>query len=122
MGTFILAFWKEISIALLLLFIFGANEIYVDRIKLERDLAQAKNETISQVLEDQTKEILEASKRTERIVSEEMKGLDDRLDKLTEEQKKQIEDLLEVEIPEECGEEFNQFLIDMVDQLRWAND
>ena len=122
MGTFILAFWRETMIVSLILFIYLANTFYVDRIKLERDLAQARYETVSTVLQNQSNKILENSETTKRIVQEEMEGLDSRLDRQSRQQRQQIEELLKTEIPDSSVEEIVQFLIETVDQLRWSND
>lgn len=123
MGAFILAFWRETLILTLVAFIFLADAFYVDKIKLERDLAQAKYNTVSHVLENQSNQILENSEATRRIVTEEMENLQNRLDALTEEQRQQIEDLLKVEIPEDSLEDLIDFLIDLAEgDLRWSND
>lgn len=122
MGAFILAFWRETMIVSLIAFIYLASTFYVDRIKLERDLAQARYETVNTVLQNQSNKILENSETTKRIVQEEMEGLDSRLDRQSRQQRQQIEELLKTEIPDSSVEEIVQFLIETVDQLRWSND
>lgn len=123
MGTVIAIakqFWKEIAIVSLIAFIWGANEFYVERIKLQRDLAISQKETVENALERQSKEILEEAKRTRKAVEENFEELDDRLNDLSDEQKRQLEDLINLEIPEGCGEEFNEFLINVAnEELRW---
>lgn len=121
-GAFFAAFWRETSIVALIVFIYLANTFYVDRIKLERDLAEARYQTVSTVLETQSRQILENSEATKRIVKEEMQDLDSRLERQTNQQRRQIEELLKTEIPDSSVEEIVQFLIETVDQLRWAND
>lgn len=121
-GAFFVAFWREASIVALIVFIYLANTLYVDRVKLERDLAQARYETVSTVLENQSNKILENSEATKRIVQEEMEGLDSRLERQSNQQRKQIEELLKTEIPDSSVEEIVEFLIETVDQLRWTND
>lgn len=124
MGSAILAivkqFWRELAIVGLFLFIWGANEFYVEKIKLERDLAVSKKEQIEKVLNDQSQKILDAAEETKQIVQTEFSELDSRLDALSDEQKQQLEDLIDLEIPEGCGEELNEFLINVAEQeLRW---
>lgn len=122
MGTFLAAFWRETSIVLLVVFIYLANTFYVDRIKLERDLAEAKYGTISYVLEQQSNAILESSETTQRIVKEEMGSLGERLERESSEQRKQIEELLKADVPDESLEALMEFLIKTVDDLRWSNE
>ena len=122
MGTFLAAFWRETSIVLLVVFIYLANTFYVDRIKLERDLAEAKYGTISYVLEQQSNAILESSETTQKIVKEEMGALGERLERESNEQRQQIEELLKADIPDESLEALMEFLIKTVDDLRWSNE
>lgn len=122
MGTFLAAFWRETSIVLLVVFIYLANTFYVDRIKLERDLAEAKYGTISHVLEQQSNAILESSETTQKIVKEEMGALGERLERESNEQRQQIEELLKADIPDESLEALMEFLIKTVDDLRWSNE
>ena len=105
------------------MFIYLANSVYVDRIKLERDLAQSRYETVNVVLETQSRQILENSEATKRIVREEMLELDRRLEQLNRDQQQQIRDLLEVEIPQDSVEDLMDFLIDLAsERLKWSDD
>jgi len=122
MGTILLTFWREAAIGGLLLFIVLANQFYVNSIKLERDVAEANLSLTEYILESQSDKILQASEDTQNIVRDNMERLDTRLDRLTRDQRKQIEDLLKIEIPVECGEEFNQFLIDRAHELGWPDE
>ncbi len=121
-GGFLIAFWRETAIATLIVFMYLANVFYVDKIRLERDLAQSRYDTVSHVLETQSNKILENSETTKRIVQDEMSALDNRLNRQSREQKEQIEELLKSEVPDGSMEELMQFLIETVDQLRWTDD
>ena len=121
-GGFLIAFWRETAIATLIVFMYLANVFYVDKIRLERDLAQSRYDTVSHVLETQSNKILENSETTKRIVQNEMSALDNRLNRQSREQKEQIEELLKSEVPDGSMEELMQFLIETVDQLRWTDD
>lgn len=115
-------FWRELTIAGLLLFMVLANKFYVNTIKLERDMAELQAEIMKERLDNQSAQILKESEKTRREVLEGLSLLDTRLAEMNRDQKALIEDLLKLEIPVECGEDFNRFLIDMVDQLRWSSD
>lgn len=123
MSVILYTYWREFLILSLIMFIYLANSVYVDRIKLERDLAQSRYETVNVVLETQSRQILENSEATKRIVREEMLELDRRLEQLNRDQQQQIRDLLEVEIPQDSVEDLMDFLIDLAsERLKWSDD
>lgn len=123
MGTYAISiltkFWRELSVLGLVAFIYLANTFYVEKIKLERDLANSRVETIQTVLDAQIQRIKDSAERVENIVQSEMQTLDDRLDRLSNRQRQQIHDLLSVEVPDACSDDINDFLIRMIDELRW---
>lgn len=122
-----LRFWRESVIGVLLLVMLGAYNLYyepkIERLELEVQVQEALREQCRSNFENQTKQILEQSRQvtetTERYFSELSKTLQD----IRGRDDSDIDDILDADVPsniEECIE-LNEYLIDMVDNLRWGS-
>ena len=87
---------------------------------LEKDIeiAQLKEEQCKTEFKNQTDEILDQSTQTTEVVTERFDRLEKMLERLSNAEQEQIQDILDEEVPNTCGE-LNEFLIDMVEKLGW---
>jgi hypothetical protein len=115
-------FWRELAIGGLLLVLWGAHNLYysptITNLELRLELTQKELDKLNDVFLEQSNKILENSENTKQIVERGFTELDESLRNITKEQEIQIRDLLAIDIPEEC-DDINEFLIEVVDQLRW---
>lgn len=119
---FLRAFWREILIVALLSSLWVAHEfVYtpkIENLQLQLEVEKGKLSQCEQTLASQSERIIEESENTTRIVTEGFTRLEQLLNDLKEEEKQQIDDILDQDVPESC-DELNEFLIDMVERLRW---
>jgi len=110
-----------------ILFIIGAtlfvsNHFYfdpkIDKLKTEVKMVTVERDNARATIEEQNKAIIELSKISEKVTREEIEELKDMLERMSEDNRKAIESIIDAGVPEGC-EDSRQFLIDMINQLQW---
>jgi len=102
--------------------LYGANHFYfgpkIDKLEADKKVLVSERDDARRTVEEQNKAITNLSKIAAEVTQEEIGELKDMLENMSEENRRVIESILEVGVPEGC-EDSRQFLIDMIDQLQW---
>lgn len=123
LGAAALDFLKVVWPILLIVIvsIYGANVLYygprIDNLKLEVSTTNKELSDARLVIEDQNKSITNLSETSTEVTREFLGELNDVLGRMTQENRRVIESILDAGVPEGC-EESRNYLIRMIDKLQ----
>jgi hypothetical protein len=119
---FLRAFWREALILALAVALWGTHEFYyspkIENLSLQLEVERGKLSQCQTAFNNQSNKLIEESENTNKLVTEGFERLEQILNDLSDKEQQQIDDIINQPVPESC-DELNQFLIDMVERLRW---
>lgn len=117
------ASWPLLVAAGLALFL--AHKYYfepkIEKLEAEVTLAVNERDDARQIIEEQNTAILKLSETASKVTEEVIGNLEDKLNDMSDENRRIIESILDEGVPEGC-EASRQFLIQMINQLQWREE
>ena len=103
----------------------GAHHFYysprLENLELRLEQSVLEHDICKQTVKDQSESINNLSETSKEVSREFLEKLDNAIDRMTSENRKVIESILNAGVPEGC-EESRQYLIRMIDQLQWNEE